>query len=376
MSYRVAAVASSRYAPLRYEATRPFAVRLGAQFQGRAALGARERGRYLQKDLLPAIRQELNRLGTQNGPGPGQAEIANVQVFGSYFAGGRVIYDFHKKLTSALLDTDVDSIPLSVIPRPANALYLHFGNESGLSEAGDTIEGAFVAWSDYAGESPRMMIDFVKKGQFSDSLFWLLESGEPTTGCSIDISSPEKGIIEALEDSVAGIEAMNKSVLAQMAETVRQLKEQFGEVASIPSPVSRLGQNMPLLRRGLALVVNCLLYLGVAPEDREDDWDDRADPALAELAKNADKPGTRKTAERTLVNKGYLKVRFVGHGFAASSAGQAFGDTGRVVSTHFRRGHFRNQPYGPERSLRKVIFIPPVVVNPGQGEPAGRIYEV
>ncbi|MCT9633885.1 hypothetical protein NOX73_32960, partial [Pseudomonas aeruginosa] len=71
-----------------------------------------------------------------------------------------------------------------------------------------------------------------------------------------------------------------------------------------------------------------------------------------------------------------VKIRYVGHQFASTAAGQGLGEIGRSVATHFRRGHFRSQPYGPERSLRKVIFIPPVVVNPGQSELPGRIYEV
>ena len=31
--------------------------------------------------------------------------------------------------------------------------------------------------------------------------------------------------------------------------------------------------------------------------------------------------------------------------------------------THWRRGHFRRQPYGPARSSRKLIFIKPILVN-------------
>jgi hypothetical protein len=33
------------------------------------------------------------------------------------------------------------------------------------------------------------------------------------------------------------------------------------------------------------------------------------------------------------------------------------------VSAHWRRGHFRMQPHGPQRSLRKVIFIAPMLVR-------------
>lgn len=280
MSHKVTTSALSRYAPLRYEATRPFAITLGRRYNLRAGLGFKERSRHIQHELLPAVRQALTNMGPQPGPGPGQAEIGNIQVFAGYLAGGRVIFDFHKRLTAALLDTDVDAIPLSAIPRPADSLYLHWGSESGLSLDGDTIEGAFVMWSMEPGESPTLLVDFVKEGQFSDQLFWLQEAGEPTTGCSIDLSHPERGVIAALEDSVAKIVERNKSALAQIAETARQLEEIYGEVASIPSPIASIGQNLPLLKRGLAMVVNCLLYLAVAPEDQSDEWDDRADAVL------------------------------------------------------------------------------------------------
>ncbi len=39
--------------------------------------------------------------------------------------------------------------------------------------------------------------------------------------------------------------------------------------------------------------------------------------------------------------------------------------TGRKVSPHWRRGHYRMQPCGPGRSERKRIRIPPIMVNKG-----------
>ncbi|HIH2751408.1 hypothetical protein L3V59_36240 [Burkholderia aenigmatica] len=38
--------------------------------------------------------------------------------------------------------------------------------------------------------------------------------------------------------------------------------------------------------------------------------------------------------------------------------------SGREVSSHWRRPHFAMQPYGPLRSLRKLIFIGPIIVRP------------
>lgn len=42
----------------------------------------------------------------------------------------------------------------------------------------------------------------------------------------------------------------------------------------------------------------------------------------------------------------------------------------RSVRPHTRRAHMRNQPYGPGRSLRKLIWVPPSIIRGSGGEPA------
>lgn len=39
---------------------------------------------------------------------------------------------------------------------------------------------------------------------------------------------------------------------------------------------------------------------------------------------------------------------------------------GHRVSAHWRRGHFRLQPHGPQSSLRKLMFIMPTLIHPDQ----------
>lgn len=43
------------------------------------------------------------------------------------------------------------------------------------------------------------------------------------------------------------------------------------------------------------------------------------------------------------------------------------GEDPRYVRPHLRRGHLRNQHYGPDRSMVKQIFISPVFVNASEG---------
>jgi hypothetical protein len=54
---------------------------------------------------------------------------------------------------------------------------------------------------------------------------------------------------------------------------------------------------------------------------------------------------------------------------------------GHAVSPHWRRGHFRMQTHGPQHSLRKLIFVAPVLVAAerlagGQEAPTPKRYEV
>lgn len=50
----------------------------------------------------------------------------------------------------------------------------------------------------------------------------------------------------------------------------------------------------------------------------------------------------------------------------------AGGHSGKKMRVHLRAGYTRNQHYGPENSLTKIVYIPPCVVNysPGDAMPA------
>ena len=75
--------------------------------------------------------------------------------------------------------------------------------------------------------------------------------------------------------------------------------------------------------------------------------------------------GRRKREARMAeVNQLYDRC-IVGPASAAQWAGEQakqLGENGQV-SAHWRRGHFRLQPHGPQSSLRKVLFIMPTVVR-------------
>lgn len=364
----------SAYAPIRYEATRPYAVPIGKAFLAQRRRGEDARMAFVGRQLLPLLRTAVAKLGREQGPGPVQSEILTTQVFGMYLDGGKVIYDLSKTLTQTLLITDAEDIPCGELTFPASSFYLHFGSDSGLSDDGFNIEGAFVTRMD-----DRMTIDLAPQG-FGQSHFLSLPMGESLVGAPILLNDPLKPISRALADSIVNVLSINAKMFGQIAEMERQLERQYGQVVKVPSPVQRLAEKGPLLQKALGLIVNAMFYLAAEPDDVTNDWGRDTPKEALDTLQATDKPGAIKTIENTLLNAGYSKVRYVGRKFAQSLAAQHIQEataSGRTLATHFRRGHFRRQPYGPERTLRKTIFVAPVVVNVGNsGEVQGRIYSV
>lgn len=363
----------SAYAPIRYEATRPFAPGIGKSFITQARRGQEARLAFIST-LIPLLKTAVNKLGSEQGPGPVQAEVLNVQIFGGFQDAGKVIFDVAAGLTSCLRLTDADAIPCGELPLPANAFYVHFGSHSGLMTDGYEIEGAFVDYSE-----GRLGVDLVPVG-WGQPHFFALPMGEPLVGVSIDMSDPTKAIPDALSQSIDLIVKKNLEMLAQIAELEAQLSAQYGQLVKVPLPTERLDDKKPLLTKALSLIVNVMFYLAAEPTDVHEAWGrDTPSEALIKL-KNANALGETKTIENTLLKAGYRKVRFVGGKFADSVASRAINEAvgnGRSLATHFRRGHFKRQPHGPENSLRKTIFVAPVVVNPDKGgDQLGRIYDV
>lgn len=364
----------SAYAPIRYEATRPFAGPIGKTYVSQRLRGEAARKAFVAEQLFHLVRTAVRKLGTEEGPGPVQSEIANTQIFGEFAHGGKVIFDLDKSLCQTLLLTDAGNIPCGELPFPADSFYLHFGAELDLRDDGMAVEGAFVT-----RYPDRMMVSLVPQG-FGHPHFIALPMGEPLISAPVLLDDPAKSVSQSLTYSVADVLAANARVFEQMEELERQIAQEHGEVVKVPAPCERLGEKGPLLHKALTLIVNAMFYLSAEPEDVATDWGRETPADALDKLRASDKPGLTRTLENTLTKAGYSKVNYVGRRFAQSVVGremEAATASGKSLATHFRRGHFRRQPYGPESALRKTIFVAPVVVNAGAGgEPKGRIYSV
>lgn len=112
----------------------------------------------------------------------------------------------------------------------------------------------------------------------------------------------------------------------------------------------------------LKLLAKALLYLGL-PEARTSLHPERSE-ALKQLA-NKKNPAKRAKAEKQL---GGLSDYILVSAPPARIDPSAGAGPGQGLRTHWRRGHYRWQPHGPQNSLRKVIFLQPALIGGSLGE--------
>lgn len=132
---------------------------------------------------------------------------------------------------------------------------------------------------------------------------------------------------------------------------------------------------LDFIERTCKVLVNCLLYLSL-PKETQDinkeyplDLPHNFNRKLSLGKSNNEK----KKIENKITNFGFSKINFVGNSFK-NSKNQSKDETGEL-SPHWRRGHWRNQPYGENLKLSKLIWIKPTIVNKDKGEVIkGHIY--
>jgi hypothetical protein len=209
---------------------------------------------------------------------------------------------------------------------------------------------------------------------------WL---SHPEPGFTIYLfGDPDQGLDSMLEQS---IDAVCDAAIRWSLDTFHGLDE-FGLPFQAEDPVvSAWAANIAVMEgrdaaaEALAIVLNALCYLASNP-GKEDVRSSPVLPADApeHLARQSrvSRASHREAAATRLAEGGYLPVRVLG-GSIRPLVRLPDGSTGRSVSPHWRRGHTRQQAYGPGRQEHRVIRIPPTLVRADLGEPShGHVYDV
>lgn len=245
-----------------------------------------------------------------------------------WFMGGQSVYLVSKELVELFVKTDVSNIVDGMIKLPFNTFYIKF------EDAFLGFDGLYISSHSTLDEVHGFSLSFTRQTslvdlpQFSITLesfetigdlikFWVEDWDERIT---------KEGIIN--EDIKSRVDAVN-------------------------------------------LAINCILYLSLPQADIKKEYPTDVPTGFIDRLKKAKNKTQKEVAQRTISNAGYSIINLVGSSFAKS---HATSDETRTVATHWRRGHWRNQPY--LNGDKKLIWIMPVIVNAKTGQPTkGHIYK-
>jgi len=114
---------------------------------------------------------------------------------------------------------------------------------------------------------------------------------------------------------------------------------------------------LPVFRQALKLVVNCLCYLSSPSREVADRY---PESELTRRIAEAPTPLERARARNRATREGYTLIHFCGDSLEHETPSMP---SGRELSAHWRRGHWRNQAFGQGRSEHKLIWIRPTLVR-------------
>lgn len=308
-------------------------------------------------------------------PARQEMDFANLAPFYADFHHyGKQIFDFPPEMVSLFSRTDVDGIPLEAIRLPHESFYMHFGPQRELqTEDGWIPDGAYVARAG-EGEQQVIQICLTFAPAVPQDYVRFFDHPEPCYVQAITADRMKIGVGEAvdlvlaekLEELARQQEQGTKGFEQARADLALELEEAGVEVRDRTS-ANATGERDRIRKLHLAwqtmlrLVVNGIAYLSAYPEDSETRWPQGAPTALTAVFKDGNYKAKSKATGK-LAELGYAAINYCGTSFRkAPPATGAEPATGQQVGESFTwvRGHWRRQPYGENRSLRRLTWLMP-----------------
>lgn len=392
-------LATWKYHPERFSGVMPFARRvaeIGRQCKGNPdvdSLNALIAARQDAEAKGFASRPLRARLRSDERSGRRLLRLADMLVFHAVFAAnGRQIFDIPEQLCEMFRRTDVDDITGESIKVPYPGLYLHFGPQEDLSFDADWVpEGAYVYELRGDGDGDRVLQfcvvfaprDLEKYREFEVNI-------EPAYVQALTQQHMRMPLGEAVDlivsNKIAQLrdEAQSKTLPGLGSKAVRDLRDDHGitvvstQAEQTLKELDSLAPQHKCYLGMLKLIVNSLAYVTAYPKDIETRWPAGTPGSLLKQLGKTENRNERRRIQSKLAALGFTPVHLCGRRFVdvvQRRANDLEGD--RQVAVHWRRGHWRRQPHGPQNSLRKLVWVMPVLVNPGSDQEAlGHLYLV
>jgi hypothetical protein len=301
-----------------------------------------------------------------------------------FFRSGRNIFDLSCGLTALLRLTDVDDVRWESIRLPYTCFYLWFGPQRGwnLRGSGPALDGAYVAQADPpSGRLLELVLTTKEREAEQGAPFNYVINADPYYYFPFQIHDPASTVGDTLQETIGTSDDFNVNYpRAQISPGARRLAALYGvQLNAMPREKTAQGEkvaemlhDLPIFREALKLVVNSLCYLcspsrEVATRHPESSLTTEAIAAPTGLQ--------RARARNRAAREGYTLIHFCGDSLRDTGEGAP---TGKGLSAHWRRGHWRNQAVGPGRSDHRLIWIRPTLVRKDKAQLGvpGHVYDV
>ncbi|AVQ00313.1 hypothetical protein C7S18_23740 (plasmid) [Ahniella affigens] len=316
-------------------------------------------------------------------------ELTLATAWVNFQNAGRQIFEFPQHLCDMLTKTDASDIPVDLLRLPYPIVFLHFGAQHDLALGdGAVIDGVYV---EHHPEHKLMIFRFTTIPATPEHANLWHGYGEP--GVSITLEPDHAGL--DLGTAIDAVTAEKLNSLSEERERAPEMQfeiDQIKDELELPAHIfvstearasretDEVHARRPVVARAMHLAASAMCYLTAYPDDVETAWPEGTPPALmAKLRSGTPKQQTKAASQ--LESMGYTRVHLCGKRLADVASSSPATDAGeRNVRPHWRRGHWRRQAYGEQRSLRKLIWLMPLLVHRDAGsnapEPAGHIYRV
>lgn len=278
-------------------------------------------------------------------------------AYTDYLMKGENIFHFKPELIKMFQNSDVENAILSDIKLPYKSFYIHFGQNSGIldKKSNSLLDGAYVSYS----------ID-------SDlqELFITLTFSSSNINYDKYLSVEEYLLLDnhfyfllAFENDMTVEDAVDLAI-SDEEKNIENERRSYIEYNKWKSKLSSI----------VNLIINSLFYLSYEKNDVVKRYVDVVPESMHKKLKKSQTQREIKRNKSKIESLGFRKVHYCGDSIKKTTLE---GHTEKEVSTHWRRGHWRSQPYGKNNKKRKLIWIKPTIVRPDKGSPdIKHIYEV
>lgn len=274
-------------------------------------------------------------------------ESQGMLAWGQWLAHGKRIIDVGPKLTQALHLSDCGELIISdVLPEfsegAGSSFYVRFSGSHDIrfSDGDVPFEGAYVIPS-------AASIRIVLCGLMPITAL-AHERWKERYDLRIPASLYGLPVREAVEKALAIDLQDITDNKARMAESVHRF--------AADQLAHRMSQNHASWCEAVFLIVNLLAWMRHGPKDNEVGWPENAPARLVEQLQQG-APRAQERARSKLWSAGFVPIERAGLRFEREFTIES------TVSQHIRRGHWRNQAHGKGYSLRKLIWILPMIVG-------------